>query len=236
MKKLILLVLASLLSLTVSAQSVGNTTFSHELGSYGINLPYRKAAISPKSSVKPALVLYLHGGSARGDDNETQMQEQGIESVYSYLLDNQISSIMLVPQCPKNMEWGHKMNPFLKSLIDEYMSGGGIDHERIYILGGSMGGRGVWSMLSEYPDLFAAAMPVAGKPFLCNAENVAGTPVITVLGGSDRLASPDEVMGFIRRVEKLGGEIRYKVRTGWKHGDTCRKSYTTKRLKWLFSH
>ena len=35
--------------------------------------PYRRAEINPKEGVTPAVVVYLHGGSARGEDNTKQM-------------------------------------------------------------------------------------------------------------------------------------------------------------------
>ena len=46
-------------------------------------------------------------------------------------------------------------------------------------------------MLSSYPGLFAAAMPVAGKASKCNAENVAATPVLTVMGTADKIMKID---------------------------------------------
>lgn len=46
-------------------------TFSNET----MTLPYRKATI-PGYGDKASLVIYLHGGSSKGDDNETQMQNQ----------------------------------------------------------------------------------------------------------------------------------------------------------------
>ena len=38
-----------------------------------------------------------------------------------------------------------------------------IDHQRIYLAGYSMGGSGVWTMLSHYPDIFAAAQIWSGR-------------------------------------------------------------------------
>ena len=146
-------------------------SFSYEQGIYqSVNLPYRKAAISATDNKKAALVLYLHGGTSKENDNTTQMNEVGIDSIGNYLVSHQINSIFLVPQCPSNKSWGGSMNGVLKSLIDEYAASGVIDTKRIYIFGGSMGGTGTWSMISSYPDLFAAAMPVAGKPSGCNAS------------------------------------------------------------------
>lgn len=48
-----------------------------------MTLPYRKATI-PGLGDKASLVIYLHGGSSKGYDNETQMQEPGINSIAVY--------------------------------------------------------------------------------------------------------------------------------------------------------
>ena len=57
-------------------------SFSYEQGIYqSVNLPYRKAAISATDNKKAALVLYLHGGTSKGNDNTTQMNEVGIDSI-----------------------------------------------------------------------------------------------------------------------------------------------------------
>ena len=71
-----------------------------------MTLPYRKAVIGDVSkSNSGALVLYLHGGSKKGDDNEAQMDEPGISDIANYLSSNNIPAIMIVPQCPRTMSW-----------------------------------------------------------------------------------------------------------------------------------
>lgn len=50
-----------------------------------------------------------------------------------------------------------------------------IDNDRIYLTGKSNGGYAVWSMLQNYPHLFAAAFPLSGYPnekCIVNASNI----------------------------------------------------------------
>lgn len=158
---------------------VVQVVFSSEQGQYaGIALPYRRAVISVSDGGKAALVLYLHGGTSKGTDNAAPIEEEGGGVIGDYLAVQDFNSVFIVPQCSKDKSWGGMMNGALKALIDEYVAGGTVDAGRIYILGGSMGGSGTWSMLSAYLGLFAAAMPVAGNPSGCDAANVAGTPVL----------------------------------------------------------
>ena len=102
-------------------------------------------------------------------------------------------------------------------------------------MGGSMGGTGTWCQVSNYPDFYAAAMPVAGNPTGMSAEAVAKTPVYTVMGTADNIMSIDAVETFQTQVLAAGGILILEVETGWTHQDTCEKSYTDSRLEWLFS-
>ncbi|MDO4309662.1 MAG: hypothetical protein Q4C43_02910 [Prevotella sp.] len=200
----------------------------------GIEMPYRVAHIN--GTGKPSLVIYLHGGSSKGNDNEIQMSEAGVDSIANYLESRQIEAIYLVPQCPSDKSWGGPMLGILKSLIDKYVGDGIVDENSLYILGGSMGGTGTWSMLSAYPGLFTAAMPVAGNPSKCDADKVASTPVCTVMGTSDRIMSVETTSDFINELNARNGITKFEVEDGWTHEMTCIQSYTTHRLDWVFSH
>lgn len=200
----------------------------------GIEMPYRVAHIN--GTGKPSLVIYLHGGSSKGNDNEIQMSEAGVDSIANYLESRQIEAIYLVPQCPSDKSWGGPMLGVLKSLIDKYVGDGIVNENSLYILGGSMGGTGTWSMLSAYPGLFTAAMPVAGNPSKCDADKVASTPVCTVMGTSDRIMSVETTSDFINELNARNGITKFEVEDGWTHEMTCIQSYTTHRLDWVFSH
>lgn len=124
----------------------------------------------------------------------------------------------------------------LKALIDRYVRSESLDDTDVYIFGGSMGGTGTWSMLSTYPRLFTAAMPVAGNPSKCDADNVATTPVYTVMGTSDRIMSVETASDFISELNSIGAITRFDIEEGWTHEMTCIQSYTTERLDWVFGH
>lgn len=202
----------------------------------GIQLPYRVAYFHPELSSEPALVVYLHGGSSKGTDNEAQMQEAAVDSITNYLSLQSWPAVMLVPQCPTDKSWSGRMLGVLHQLIASYTTQSNVSPARVYLLGGSMGGTGTWSMLSAYPRLFAAAMPVAGNPSRCEADSVALTPLFTVMGTADAIMSVSTVEDFTARLTALGGEWRMEIEEGWTHEMTCIQSYTTPRLDWLFAH
>lgn len=238
--RLLTMAVLSILFSSLSAQTTGTevrSEFTARSGTFaGVTLPYREATFQTEKSAPRALVIYLHGGTSKGDDNEAQMGEAGVDSIADYLAGQSWPSVMLVPQCPTNQSWSGRMLVVLRQLIASYTSQSAISPMRVYLFGGSMGGTGTWSMLSSYPHLFAAAMPVAGNPSRCNADSVALTPVFTVMGTADKIMSVSTVEDFTAQLTTAGGEWRMEVEEGWTHEVTCIESYTTERLDWVFSH
>ena len=200
-----------------------------------MTLPYRKATI-PGYGDQASLVIYLHGGSSKGNDNETQMQEPGIISIATWLSDNNRKAIMLVPQCPVDKAWLGTTQDVLVALIKTYIDRGEADADKVYIFGGSMGGTGTWGMLSNHSVMFAAAMPVAGNPTGMNAEEVAKVPILTVMGTADKIMKISNVEAFLTEMDAYNAEYKINIEDGWTHEDVCKKSYTSERIAWIFKH
>lgn len=217
----------------VAAQDIefSKETFANDV----MTLPYRKAAI-PGLGDKASLVIYLHGGSSKGNDNETQMQEPGINSIASWLSANNRKAIMLVPQCPTDKAWLGSIQDVLVALLKTYIDRGVVDVDKVYIFGGSMGGTGTWGMISNHSDLFAAAMPVAGNPTGLDAEAISRVPIYTVMGTADKIMKISNVETFLAEMDEYDAEYKFDIEDGWTHEDVCKKSYTNERLAWVFKH
>lgn len=200
-----------------------------------VRLPYREARIIPVAGVRPALVICFHGATNKGSDNVAQMQQPCIDSLTNYLVEKNISSVFVVPQCPSDLRWGAQTNPAIKELIEQYISEADVDHDRIFIFGNSMGGRGVTSLSAAYPGLFAAVMDVAGSPEGQNAANVAKSPFYAVVGTADDITSAETVSQFIDEVNGYGGITKLDILDGLTHEETMSKAYTKERLDWIFS-
>lgn len=141
----------------------------------------------------------------------------------------------MVPQCPSNGAWLGPAQSVLGTLIAQYVNEGKVDAKQIYIFGGSMGGTGTWGMLAAYPDLFAAAMPVAADPSKTGVYT-SKTPVFTVMGTADVIMNLETARTFVERLKAQGVETKFDTGDGWTHEVTCIESYTTQRLDWVFSH
>lgn len=218
-----------------SGSEASGISFSYEeFKSGNTRLPYRQAVLA-KDDSPSRLIIYLHGGTSRGNDNITQLGEPGVDSIACFMSERGLSSIFIVPQCPADNTWVGRLTEVLNSLI------GNIKRnvpsiEDVYILGGSMGGTGTWSMLSLYPELFSAAMPVAGNPSRCNVENVSKTPLLTVMGTGDKIMNIETVKDFLSELDDIGALYRFDIEEDWSHEDVCTQSYTIERLDWVFSY
>lgn len=237
----ITLILSVLCMCTFSVTSKNRfvaSSFNFNKWSYeDIVIPYREVVITSDGKCqKPALVIYLHGGSKRGSDNISQMGEEAIYTIANYISKKRINALMVVPQCPDSLTWGARTIEAVKSMVDKYVTENKVNPHRIYLLGGSMGGAGTWLMASTYPQLFAAIMPVAGNPENADATLLANTPVYTVVGTDDDLIAIQPVQLFIDKLKKVGGEALLDIEKGWSHVKTCTDSYTEQRLNWLFGH
>ena len=197
-------------------------------------LPYRMKKIAVGGGSKPILVMYLHGGSSKGDDNETQMKEAAVSVIAGYLADNSISSIFIVPQCPSSGSWGAKMNEPLARLLEEYEA----SCDGIFVLGGSMGGTGTWSLANTYSERFRGIMPVAGKPGTASAENFKSMRVCTVMSESDEVMKTafEDIKAFCEIINAAGGDASCTIVPAseqWSHQTICEQAYTAERLRWL---
>jgi len=131
-------------------------------------LPYRFFEPSPAAKLdkKLPVILYLHSEDECGTDNEIQLVTTECATIWvepDHLAKNPV--YVLAPQIPKGSDWN--MEPVYSnvlSMLKQFVANHpDIDSERIYIVGFSMGGTGVWNMILKNPGLFAAAMPISGN-------------------------------------------------------------------------
>ena len=211
------------------------------LGTAAAPLPYRVARLNPDSlSGKPALVLYLHSANGRGSDNIAQFQRQkAIDSIYHYMVAHRMNVLFLIPQCPVDHHWsGNRNLPSylgpVKELLKLYADS--TDSHHAYLFGASMGGGGVWRMLNECPNTFAAAFVASGMYQNFDPKNVAKTPLYVTLGGAEDAKPLADFPAIVEVVRNAGGEVIFDIIPGLNHPQTCEQSFTAERIGWVFGH
>ncbi len=136
-------------------------------------------------SKKWPLIMYLHGGSRRGDDIE-KLKEPGF-GLPSLLEKRKLFPFIVVsPLCPNGEFWTD--TTALIALLDKIEKEYAVDLSRVYLTGHSMGGFGTWYLAYQYPDRFAAIAPMSA-PFVVTAwaDRLKKMPILAFHGSDDEL-------------------------------------------------
>lgn len=212
-------------------------------------LPYR--LLVPKA-YKPGaalpLIVWLHGSGEKGTDNVAPLRALD----KTFLADaEKCPAFVLVPQCPAQTAWhavGYGKVPevtepsrMLVVVIEGLQKEFGLDGRRIYLGGFSMGGCGTWELLTRYPDLFAAAFPIAGPPFAGKpgerpglAAVIKHVPTWAFHGDKDTVAPVAGTRAIVADLKKEGADVKYtEYKSG---GHECASALKDPKLaEWLLA-
>ena len=153
------------------------------------------------------LIVYLHGGSGKGDDLELITAVDGFPK---YLRDGQLGDVrayVIIPQLPSSQKGWANGAAAVYELIQVTASKFGIDEENISLTGHSMGGTGTWNLALSYPTLFARIAPLSGSirvqpEYIEKLKNI---PVWAFVGSADTIVPPDSSMEFVAALKEAGG-------------------------------
>lgn len=160
------------------------------------------------------LVIYLHGGSQKGNDLN-KLKTYGLP----YLVDQKhdFKFIIASPQCPEGKFWS--TDNWFDSLYAELTTSYRVDIKQIYLTGISMGGYGTWQTAMAYPDKFAAIVPLCGgcddSTQICQIRHI---PVWTFHGAADEIIPISETERLVKRLNRCGGKVKFTRLENEGHG------------------
>ena len=158
-----------------------------------------------KSANHWPLILYLHGGSARGNDI-AQMRKLGLTEKVEK--DPKFPFIVVSPQCHSGEIWTDV--EALGAVLDEVVRTQRVDPDRVYISGHSMGGRGALYAAYKMPERFAAVVSLAPSfPITAWAGNLGRVPLWMFHGSNDQFTPLKEVEELVQAVEAAGGKPEF---------------------------
>jgi len=216
--------IAAVLSVSVSAQaanesgSVPNRQQTHTLQreiSHKAQIQYLLFLPNgyEKSSDRWPLILYLHGGSLRGEDIG-QMRKLGIAGKVE--ADPNFPFIVVSPQCHTGEIWTDV--DALGAVLDEVARTHRVDPDRVYVTGHSMGGRGALYAAYKMPNRFAAVISLGPVgPITAWAEKLATVPLWLFHGPNDQFTPLKEVEELVHAMEVAGGHPQLTVLPGRDH-------------------
>lgn len=191
------------------------------------------------STKKYPLVIYLHGGGPRKDfdhllEGEAPGFAYGIGRFVSSEMQAEHPCFVLAPWSgPQG--WDEKNRRLILGMIAKLQTEFRLDAHRIYLTGQSMGGYGTWALVTEHPDLFAAAIPICGGGNPAFAAKAKAVPIWAFHGTPDSLVPVNETRGMVRALTTERGNIRYWEYESGSHAGTAERAYCEPELvTWLF--
>ncbi len=229
------------------------------MASNGVQLQFRHYRPSQAAAQKLPLILMLHGSGAIGADNEKQLGWFARSWAHPDIAP-QFPAHVLVPQLPARgadyfpaSDAGESYSiarpPLLATfeLVEQMRRRDDVDSQRIYVVGFSMGASGAWNAAALRPDLFAAAVPIAGiAPARNLAPALANTPILIVHGNADKENKIESDQAMFQAIvkanlkansetQKGSAQIRFIEYIGLDHTVPADMVFDTAWRSWLFA-
>ena len=188
-----------------------------------------------QSATRWPLILFLHGFGERGDSltDLELVKLHGIPRVLESGKD--LPFIVVSPQCSRQ-SWWTLQQPALKALLDSIMAQYAVNPSQVYLTGLSMGGYGSWSLGIEYPDLFAAIVPVCGGGVSSEVAALKNVPVWAFHGAKDDVVLPHRTQDMVNALQKAGGDARLTIYPEATHNSWTVTYDNPELYDWLLSH
>ncbi len=184
-------------------------------------------------------IIFLHGIRERGAGGYISGMFSSV--IKQYLKD--IPAIILFPQCRPNVYWSDPlMDKMVMSQIEAVSDEFSVDKKRQYLIGVSMGGYGVWSFASKYPQKFAALVSICGGSPLSNgdrfspiARKIGKTPAWLFHGSEDNVVQVSESRNLTAAIRENGGNVKYTEYEGIGHNIYLNTISEKELMPWLLS-
>ena len=186
------------------------------------------------------LIVYLHGGSGRGDDLELVMEA---ESLPKFLRDGDLalSAYVLMPQLPSGEAGWDGVTEGLAELIDAVVEDCGADADRVSLTGHSMGGTGAFAVAAALPGHFSCVAPLSGSVRDTREMRaaLADLPVWAIAGAQDDVVDPAAARDFLAALRAVNPDARYTEVEDAGHFDLPARAFLDGEIglvRWPLSH
>lgn len=168
------------------------------------------------------VIIFLHSMAERGNNPNLVIYNENGEKygITHYLDEKDFPFIIVSPLCPDKAYWpllSNKLNKMMKEIQSKYR----IKKDSIYLTGVSMGGMGVWSFAMDYPEWFAAIVPISGGvycPPMKNKPNKLKDISIWAFHSRNDIESRiEKEEWFINKLKEKNINIKYTIEDGSEH-------------------
>ncbi|TDK31247.1 alpha/beta fold hydrolase [Rhizobium deserti] len=195
------------------AAATSTTTIKNDLN----YLMYTPEGYETSNDTYP-LVVWLHGGDQGGSD-VNKLKSSGLPKMIEE--GKQFPFLVFSPQNPSD----ELLYPIEKveAALEDVISKHRVDRTRVYVVGYSRGGFGAWAMAEQFPDRFAAVVPIAGGGNRHYLSRTNAKAAFWVFHGTDDdvILLSDSIIMF-ERLKALKRTVRLSVLEGIDHSEVER--------------
>ena len=177
-------------------------------------------------------MVVLHGGTGNAYAAKYLTEPNMAQQYPAYILVPMASHgdpwILPKAMFARTQHLPHVMD-LIAALIDKYA----IDKERIYIIGCSLGGHGVFGASEFYDDVFAAGISISGSWKPSQAHKMTKMPLLVMAGSYDKTVAVGKTKNMVGALEDARASVQY---IEYDMGYNCPSSrlYTKDIWDWLF--
>jgi len=161
------------------------------------------------------VIIFLHGIGQRGSGG--LVPTEGAAGAVARHYFTQVPAIVLLPQCRLGSYWSDSvMDEMVMNALAQTIEEFGTDTRRVYLIGVSMGGYGVWHFAALYPKKFAALVSICGGSSISTgdrfdalARQIGKTPAWLFHGADDKIVPSSESRQIVKALEANGGSVKY---------------------------
>lgn len=171
--------------------SAAHSTHELKFGDKTMRFTVDKLGQPPSANGYPLYIALHGGGNASSGLNDGQWQIMA-----TYYKDSVGTGVYVAPRGVTdtwNLHFVDESYPLYDRLIEDMVLFEGVDPNRVYLLGFSAGGDGVYQVVPRMADRFAAANMSAGHHNWIGFENLYNTPFVIQVGELDSLYSRNTV-------------------------------------------
>ena len=210
---------------------------SREIVLEGKTLKWKDRVFGEAPASGRSLWISLHGGGgAPAAVNDGQWSNQ-------VGLYEPKEGIYLAPRAPTdtwNLWHEAHIDPLFDRLIEDHIALKGVDPNRVYVLGYSAGGDGVWQLGPRMADRWAAAAMMAGHPNEASLLGLRNLPFALFVGGEDKAYNRNTIvaaraaeLGKLRSADPGGYEHLVRIYPGLPHWMNRKDAEA---LPWMAKH
>ncbi|MEM7518213.1 MAG: dienelactone hydrolase family protein, partial [Planctomycetota bacterium] len=170
-----------------------------------------------------SLWISMHGGGGAPPEVNDQQWENQIG------LYEPAEGIYIAPRAPGNTwDLWHtpQVDPLFQRLIESFVAARNVNPNRVYLMGYSAGGDGVYQLAPRMADRFAAAAMMAGHPNETKPDGLRNLPFAIFMGGKDAAYDRNKI------AQRFGDQLA-ALREADPEGYTCLLKIYPEHAHWM---